>query len=529
MQSENFDKRIREAADHHHPNYDENAWAKMEALLDEHMPTKEKRKRRILFFFLLFLFAGGASWLLITRPWEDPALFSNAEVRKEAVKENPSPNNSGSNQQGQVPSGSRTDQHKAESTNSPVENSDNSVTSDATLPNEVIVAQPSVDSRKEEKGIKTGPALQEGIAAGPDRPGQELNKSRQGKQPPVGVKTGTGRNTATRDIKKRTPGEDDGQSQKARARREDPQGKLPAAAEKEQSVTRKSDPSHTQPSQVTEENRNEIVRGDDSLSSNNPSIADVRKEVKNVQQEVKNGENEENEEKNKENKEEQKAEEVAPADAETTAAKKSGKKEKQPGSFFISGSVAPDLSMVGMNHPGKTQLVTGIGIGYTYRDRLTIRTGFYAGNKVYDARPSDYKPESPPPNPDYLYRIDADCKVFEIPISLSYNLLRSPKYKVFAGAGISSFIMKRESYDYVYKYPGSDDEHIYNWTIRDQNKHPFSVLTFSAGYERMFGKRLSVAAEPYLKLPLAGVGLGKVRLQSAGLMFSVNYRPFGSK
>ena len=41
MQFEEFDKKIKEAAEHHHPAYDEQAWGKMNKLLDKHMPQKE--------------------------------------------------------------------------------------------------------------------------------------------------------------------------------------------------------------------------------------------------------------------------------------------------------------------------------------------------------------------------------------------------------------------------------------------------------------------------------------------------------
>ena len=47
MQSEEFDKKIKEAADHHHPAYDEKAWMKMEKLLDTHLPQKKDDRRRI--------------------------------------------------------------------------------------------------------------------------------------------------------------------------------------------------------------------------------------------------------------------------------------------------------------------------------------------------------------------------------------------------------------------------------------------------------------------------------------------------
>lgn len=44
MQFEDFDNRIKDAADNHHPTYDEKAWDKMEALLDKHMPLQEKKE-----------------------------------------------------------------------------------------------------------------------------------------------------------------------------------------------------------------------------------------------------------------------------------------------------------------------------------------------------------------------------------------------------------------------------------------------------------------------------------------------------
>src|SRR5690348_1717723 len=55
MQFENFDKRIKEAADHHHPAYEDNAWKRMEKLLNKHMPVEEENRRGIFLIILLFL------------------------------------------------------------------------------------------------------------------------------------------------------------------------------------------------------------------------------------------------------------------------------------------------------------------------------------------------------------------------------------------------------------------------------------------------------------------------------------------
>jgi hypothetical protein len=51
-----------------------------------------------------------------------------------------------------------------------------------------------------------------------------------------------------------------------------------------------------------------------------------------------------------------------------------------------------------------------------------------------------------------------------------------------------------------------------------------SVVNLSVGYERNLGRRFSWQAEPFLKLPLGGVGFGKVRLGSGGVFVSLKYK-----
>ena len=69
MQFDKFDNKAREAAENHHPPYNEQAWAKMEKLLDKHMPQEEDDRRRVLFFLLLIIGLGGAG-LFIAKPWK---------------------------------------------------------------------------------------------------------------------------------------------------------------------------------------------------------------------------------------------------------------------------------------------------------------------------------------------------------------------------------------------------------------------------------------------------------------------------
>jgi hypothetical protein len=100
---------------------------------------------------------------------------------------------------------------------------------------------------------------------------------------------------------------------------------------------------------------------------------------------------------------------------------------------------------------------------------------------------------------------------------------------LFATAGISSILMKEEIYNYSYKFSPSGPLYSHENTVSNENKHLFSTITISGGYQRNIGRHISILAEPYVKLPLSGVGYGKVKLNSGGVLFSIGIKPFAGK
>jgi hypothetical protein len=54
MLFDQFDKKIKEAAEQHHPAYDEKAWKKMENLLKLHLPQEKKRQEKNFSFSFYF-------------------------------------------------------------------------------------------------------------------------------------------------------------------------------------------------------------------------------------------------------------------------------------------------------------------------------------------------------------------------------------------------------------------------------------------------------------------------------------------
>ena len=193
----------------------------------------------------------------------------------------------------------------------------------------------------------------------------------------------------------------------------------------------------------------------------------------------------------------------------------------------ITASAGPDLSMVRMNNTGKIMLAYGAGLSYDISPRFSIRAGFYVSRKIYSAKPEDYDPPKEfwnyYPN---LKNIDADCKIYEIPVIVDYFI--GKKKNISLSAGVSSLIMKQEDYAYTYRPPYTPQYITYSRSHRNENDHFFSIVHLSAGYNYPISKRVALRAEPYIKLPVSGIGYGKIKLNSAGILMTVAVKPFTS-
>ncbi|RYG52582.1 MAG: hypothetical protein EOO01_06315, partial [Chitinophagaceae bacterium] len=218
-----------------------------------------------------------------------------------------------------------------------------------------------------------------------------------------------------------------------------------------------------------------------------------------------------------------------PPIAEEKVSKAKPPQASQAGKWQINLSAGPDLSAVGIDKAGKWKMQYGIGLSYAVTKRLQIRTGLLISRKIYTADSTDYHPPknfwSYYPN---LQKIDANCLVYEIPLNVAYTFPSIKKHQWFVSAGVSSYLMKEENYDYYFKNAlGMDDYH--SRSIKNENDHFFSILQLSGGYQYNFSDRLSIMAEPYVKLPLGGVGFGKVKLNNTGVLFTLGYKPFMKK
>ncbi len=202
--------------------------------------------------------------------------------------------------------------------------------------------------------------------------------------------------------------------------------------------------------------------------------------------------------------------------------------ESQKKSYFLKQvqvmlAVAPDLTMVKFKDPRQISPNAGLLVGVPLSRRLSLVSGVLWADKRYGALPGDYAPSSGYWDgkhlPDY---INATCKVLDIPLNLRWLVLERGRNQLTVQAGLSSYIMLNEQYEYNYEsnvsYPYTK-----TYAVDNQNRHWLAVQNFSVGYSRKLSPAFTVGAEPFVKIPLSAIGAGNVKLTSAGLLLMAGY------
>lgn len=189
-------------------------------------------------------------------------------------------------------------------------------------------------------------------------------------------------------------------------------------------------------------------------------------------------------------------------------------------------AVAPDINSVSNFKTSKVGHSFGLSANYQLSSKISISSGITYSTKLYAAQPNQYKATWANSNAAaYAESIEADCRVLDVPINLNYEVLRSPKRTLFVSAGVSSYFMLNEKYTLITAksqsgYPAYSN-HSYEYSKR--NEHLLNVLNLSAGIATPLNKQTKLIIEPYARLPLTGVGEGKVDLKSIGVNFQLQY------
>jgi hypothetical protein len=196
------------------------------------------------------------------------------------------------------------------------------------------------------------------------------------------------------------------------------------------------------------------------------------------------------------------------------------KVKHRPFSFSI--MAAPDISSTGTDLSSKVSTNIGLLVNYPVTNRISISTGLIYARKLYNSGAVNTLSYGYGNN---SWQMNADCSVLDIPINMNYQVFKKQRFSVSINTGLSSYLMLNERYQFKNGTEGA----ITTVEVRNKNRHPFSVANLSVGLERKINSSLSIGLEPFIKLPLTGVGDYDARLKSTGIAVSLRFDILGRK
>lgn len=194
---------------------------------------------------------------------------------------------------------------------------------------------------------------------------------------------------------------------------------------------------------------------------------------------------------------------------------------KTPGKLTLSVIAAPDITDTKASINRKVSSNFGFLLHYPISKKLSLSTGAIYAKKVYDyggTTAAGYGEAAA------AWKLDADCFVLDVPLNLTYQVAQKQNYTFSVNTGLSSYIMLKEKYR-INTDPQASNS-IINVNINNQNRHFFGVANFSVTVDRKISDRVSVGIQPFVKVPLTGIGYYNYDLRSKGVAVSLSLKPF---
>lgn len=187
--------------------------------------------------------------------------------------------------------------------------------------------------------------------------------------------------------------------------------------------------------------------------------------------------------------------------------------------YALTVLASSNLNGVGTFSGSKMGTAGGVLFSVGLTKRFTISTGAVYADVPYDTEFYNY-------HTSYKFKtnpetVSADCRVLDIPLNIDYQFARKGKNAFSVGTGLSTYVMLRE--DYHYNYANYNPYALSDVSFANRNRHLLGVLNLSATYQRQLNTKLSLAVQPYLKLPLTDIGNGEVKLQSTGVAVGLSW------
>ena len=198
-------------------------------------------------------------------------------------------------------------------------------------------------------------------------------------------------------------------------------------------------------------------------------------------------------------------------------------KKKNKPAIYAGLLAGPDASTIKFQSVNKTGFSVGLVLGYAFSKKLTVETGVLWDKKFYYTDGKYFNPKNLSiPSFISIDDVDGSCSMIEAPVNVAYTIKSYHRSFLTANAGISSYFMKNENYSYTFQRSGVENE--WNLAYKNSTINLFSVANIGAAYNHDLSKSFTLRIQPYIKIPISGIGMGRLPITSSGVYFVLSKR-----
>jgi hypothetical protein len=199
----------------------------------------------------------------------------------------------------------------------------------------------------------------------------------------------------------------------------------------------------------------------------------------------------------------------------------------KPKRFYAALMGGADLTTIHLQKVEKVGTDYGGLVGFELNRKWSVEAGVFSVKKEYytDGKHFNTSKIYVPHNSE-ITEVEGNCRMIEIPLAVRYSFKPGRKGNWFATGGLSSYLMKSENYSYVYYYPLTGQYVERYRTYANSSQHWAASVQLSGGYQYQLGKIGAIRLEPYLKVPVRGLGIGSLPLLSTGLHVGISRKLF---
>ena len=206
----------------------------------------------------------------------------------------------------------------------------------------------------------------------------------------------------------------------------------------------------------------------------------------------------------------------------SNAAEKKVTKKISMHGFYYGLLLGAEVNTVKNQDMNKVGFDIGLIGGYRFSTHLSAETGILFSQKYYTTSGKYFSlKEIGPMMPAAMKVMDVKgtSKVVEIPVHLRYDFSNKKDHHYFSLAGFSSYILTKESNQYHTSLNGA--EYMMYGTYKNNRGYFAASLDLAIGYEKNIGKTSNIRFQPYIQLPVKGIGVGNLHVMSTGVHIAI--------